>query len=145
MISTAVQRKCRVISPKSGKSKKISVTCTLVSLSQCYKSTGITGGGGRAVLFMTVETMVVLRKSVEHWKDKNKVRSEVSIAFFNREMKKLDAYMEKLQAENWKHNLVGLYFDIALSYDRVIAANSRSHTLYLGLIRYRRAHQNRPR
>ena len=90
--------------------------------------------GAERVYFMTGETMGVLRKSVEYWKDKNKVRSEVSIAFFNREMKKLDAYMEKLQAENWKHNLVGLYFDVALSYDRVIAANTRSHILYLGLL-----------
>jgi len=84
--------------------------------------------------FMTGETMAVLRKSVEFWKDRNRVRSEASITFFNREMKKLDAYMEKLQAENWKHNLVGLYFNVTLSYDQVIAANTRSHILYLGLL-----------
>lgn len=84
--------------------------------------------------FMTGETMGVLRKSVEYWKDKNRQRSEASVAFFNGEMKRLDAYMEKLQAENWKQNLISLYFDVTLSYDRVIAANTRSHTLYLGLL-----------
>jgi hypothetical protein len=84
--------------------------------------------------FMTGETMSVLRKSVEYWKGKNKSRSDAGVAFFNKEMKKLDAYMEKLQAENWKQNLIGLYFDVTLSYDRVIAANTRSHTLYLGLL-----------
>ncbi|MBB5395129.1 hypothetical protein [Mucilaginibacter sp. AK015] len=84
--------------------------------------------------FMTGETMSVLRKSVEYWKDKNKQRSEASVAFFNGEMKRLDAYMEKLQAENWKQNLISLYFDVTLSYDRVIAANTRSHALYLGLL-----------
>lgn len=84
--------------------------------------------------FMTGETMGVLRKSVEYWKDKNRQRSEASVAFFNGEMKRLDAYMEKLQAENWKQNLISLYFDVTLSYDRVIAANTRSHALYLGLL-----------
>lgn len=84
--------------------------------------------------FMTGETMGVLRKSVEFWKDKNRVRSESSVAFFNREMKRLDGYMEKLHTENWKHNLVSLYFEVSLSYDRVIEANSRSHALYLGLL-----------
>jgi hypothetical protein len=84
--------------------------------------------------FMTGETMSVLRKSVEYWKDRNKQRSDASIAFFNREMKKLDAYLQKLQEENWKHNLISLYFDVALSYDQIIAANMRSHSLYLGLL-----------
>lgn len=84
--------------------------------------------------FMTGETMSVLRKSVEYWKDHNKQRSEISVAFFNREMKKLDVYMEKLQVDNWKHNLISLYFDVSLSYDRVIVANTQSHLLYLGLI-----------
>ncbi|MEO8885796.1 MAG: hypothetical protein ABI367_07010 [Mucilaginibacter sp.] len=84
--------------------------------------------------FMTGETMTVLRKSVEHWKNKNKQRSQASISFFNREIKKLDTYLEKLRTEHWKHNLVGLYFDVKLSHDRLIAANNRSHALYLTLL-----------
>ncbi len=84
--------------------------------------------------FMTGETMAVLRMSVEHWKDKNRPRSEAGVAFFNKEMKKLDAYLEQLQAENWKHHLVSLYFEVSLSYDRLIAANTLSHVLYLGLL-----------
>jgi len=84
--------------------------------------------------FMTGETMAVLRKSIEYWKDRNKVRSEASIGFFNKEMKKLDAYMEKLNAENWKHNLIGLYFNVSLSYNELIEANSKSHLLYLSLL-----------
>jgi hypothetical protein len=84
--------------------------------------------------FMTGETMAVLRRSVEYWKDRNKQRSEASVSFFNREMKKLDIYMEKLQTENWKHNLVSLYFEVSLSYDRLIAANAESHRLYLQLL-----------
>ena len=49
-------------------------------------------------------------------------------------MKRLDGYMEKLHTENWKHNLVSLYFEVSLPYDRVIEANSRSHALYLVLL-----------
>lgn len=84
--------------------------------------------------FMTGETMAVLRRSMEYWKDKNKQRSEASVGFFNREMKKLDAYMEKLQTDNWRHNLVSLYFEVSLSYDKLIAANAETHRLYLQLL-----------
>ncbi len=61
--------------------------------------------GALLTQLMTGETMAVLRKSVEYWKDRNKQRSEESIAFFNG---------------------VSLYVDVSLSYDRLIAANSRS-------------------
>jgi hypothetical protein len=84
--------------------------------------------------YITGETMSVLKKSIEYWKDRNKPRSEASIEFFNKEMKRLDAYMEKLNAENWKHNLISLYFSVTLSYNEIIAANTKSHLLYLGLL-----------
>lgn len=84
--------------------------------------------------YMTGETMTILRKSIEYWKDRSKLRSEASITFFNKEMKKLDAYMEKLNSENWKHTLISLYFDVSLSYKELIEANSKSHLLYLGLL-----------
>lgn len=84
--------------------------------------------------FVTGETMTVLRKSIEHWKDRNKARSEASIDFFNKEIKKLDAYMEKLHTDNWKHNLVSLYFDISLSHNKLIDANNKSHLIYLNLL-----------
>jgi hypothetical protein len=84
--------------------------------------------------FVTGETMSVLKKSIEHWKDHYKPRSESSIRFFNKEMKTLDASMEKLNADNWKHNLVGLYFKVSLCYTELIEANTKSHLLYLGLL-----------
>ncbi|WP_462230170.1 hypothetical protein [Mucilaginibacter sp.] len=84
--------------------------------------------------FVTGETMAVLRKSIEHWKDRNKARSGASVEFFNKEIKKLDAYMDKLNAENWKHNLISLYFNISLSHNKLIAANTKSHALYLNLL-----------
>lgn len=84
--------------------------------------------------FITGETMTILKKNIEYWKDRNKARSESSIAFFNREIKKLDVYLEKINTDNWKHNLIGLYFNVSLSYSELVEANSKSHLLYLGLL-----------
>ncbi|WP_162996268.1 hypothetical protein [Mucilaginibacter celer] len=33
-----------------------------------------------------------------------------------------------------RHNLIGLYFDVALSYDELIVANNKSHELYLNVL-----------
>lgn len=84
--------------------------------------------------YVTGETMTVVKKSMDHLKERQKVRSEASMNVVNQEIKKLDGYLEKLNTENWQQNLIGLYFNIALSYDRLIAANSRSHGLYLQLL-----------
>jgi hypothetical protein len=84
--------------------------------------------------YVTGETMSVLKKSIAHWKDRNRSRSEASISFFNKEIKKLDANLEKLTSDNWKHNLISLYFDVNLSYEGLIAANDKSHLLYLSLL-----------
>lgn len=84
--------------------------------------------------FVTGETMTRLRKSIEHWKDRNKARSEASIDFFNKEIKMLDAYMDKLNTDNWKHNLIDLYFNIKLSHSELIEANAKSHSMFLNLL-----------
>jgi len=84
--------------------------------------------------FVTGETMASLKKSVEHWKNRTKLRSESSIDFSNKEIKKLDAYLEKLNTENWKQNLVGLYFNIKLSYNELIITNNKSHVLFVKLL-----------
>jgi hypothetical protein len=84
--------------------------------------------------YVTGETMAMLKRSVEYWKDKNKSRSEDRVEFFKKEMRKLDGYMEKLNSDNWKHNLIGLYFNVSLSQDELIKANNRSHSLYLRLL-----------
>ncbi|MFD0751286.1 hypothetical protein ACFQZS_14140 [Mucilaginibacter calamicampi] len=83
---------------------------------------------------MTGETMTVLKKSIEHWKDRTKPRSEASITFFNKEITKLDAHLEKLNADKWKHSLISLYFDVSLSYNQLITANTNTHLTYLSLL-----------
>lgn len=84
--------------------------------------------------FVTGETMTILKKTIENWKGRSKSRSEASIEFVNKEIKKLDSYLEKLNTEHWKHNLISLYFDVSLSYDQLINANTKSHLLYLQLL-----------
>jgi hypothetical protein len=83
--------------------------------------------------FVTGETMTMVRKNIEYWQNRSKPRSEASISFFKGEMKKLDDYLENLKATSWKHNLTGLYFNIHLSYGKLIAANSRCHAMHLRL------------
>jgi hypothetical protein len=84
--------------------------------------------------FVTGETMAVLRKNIEHLKDRSKIRSEASINFFDKEIKKLEAYLDKLKTDNWKQNLISLYFNVSLSYQELIEANNQSHLLFLRLL-----------
>lgn len=81
--------------------------------------------------FMTGETMSILKKSVNIYKNRNDSRSESSLKFLSNEIKKLDAHLKKLNEENWKHNLIGLYFNISLSFNEIMEANTRSHVLFL--------------
>ena len=81
--------------------------------------------------FMTGETMSILKKSVNIYKNRNDSRSESSLKFLGNEIKKLDAHLKKLNEENWKHNLMGLYFNISLSFNEIMEANTRSHILFL--------------
>jgi len=84
--------------------------------------------------YVTGETMAVIKKNIEHFKDRSRSRSEASINFFDKEIKKLEAYLDKLKADNWKQNLIGLYFNVSLSYQGLIEANNQSHLLFLRLL-----------
>ena len=84
--------------------------------------------------YMTGETMAILKKNINFWKTRNNLRGFSSLKFLNDEVKKLDIHLVNLNAHNWKHNLVGLYFDVTLSYNEIIEANSKSHLLYLSIL-----------
>src|SRR6185503_12942288 len=66
--------------------------------------------------FVTGETMSIVKRNIEYWRDRGKPRSDASISFFKDEIKKLDDYFENLKATTWKHSLTGLYFNIEFSY-----------------------------
>jgi uncharacterized membrane protein len=84
--------------------------------------------------YVTGEKMAVIRKNIDYWRNCNTSRSNDSISFLNREMKKMNTYMEKLDAENWKCNLVGLYFSISLTNDKIIKSNDKSKELFLRVL-----------
>lgn len=81
--------------------------------------------------FMTGETMAILKKNINYRKNRNDARSESSLKFLNKEIKKVDAHLQKLNEEHWKHHLIGLYFEVTLSNNDIIAANTRTHLLFL--------------
>ena len=81
--------------------------------------------------YVTGETMGTLKKSINYLVNYNDMRRPSTIAFLNEEIKKVDHHLSKLYAENWKQNLVGLYFDVSLSNDAIIELNTRSHDLHL--------------
>ena len=84
--------------------------------------------------FVTGEKMAVLKKNIDYWKNYNNTRSDKSLDFLNQELKKLKAYMNQLDKENWKYNLIGLYFDVSLNNEQVIASNLRSKALFLKIL-----------
>ncbi|MDN3548824.1 hypothetical protein [Mucilaginibacter aquaedulcis] len=81
--------------------------------------------------FVTGETMAILRKNINYRRNRNNARSESSLKFLSEEIKKVDANLQKLNEENWKHNLISLYFDVRLSYKEIITANTRTHLIFL--------------
>jgi len=84
--------------------------------------------------YVTGETMSILKKSVQLWKGRSIPRSEASYRSMAESLKEADAQLKKMNIDNWKHNLIGLYFNISLSYDELIAANNKSHELYLNVL-----------
>lgn len=84
--------------------------------------------------YVTGETMAIVKKSIAFWKNRNESRSASSLDFLGRDIKESNAQLEKLKSENWRYNLVGLYFNIKLSYNQLIAANTKSHVLYLKVL-----------
>lgn len=84
--------------------------------------------------YVTGETMSILKKSILLWKGRNIQRSEASYRSMTESLKEADAQLKQMNIDNWKHNLIGLYFDVTLSYDELIAANNKSHELYLKVL-----------
>lgn len=84
--------------------------------------------------YVTGETMSILKKSVQLWKGRNIPRSEASYKSMTESLKQADAQLKQMNIDNWKHNLIGLYFNVSLSYNELITANNKSHELYLKVL-----------
>ncbi|MEO3404957.1 hypothetical protein AAFN85_13710 [Mucilaginibacter sp. CAU 1740] len=84
--------------------------------------------------YVTGETMSILKKSVQLWRGRNIPRSEASYKSMSESLKEADIRLKQMNIDNWRHNLIGLYFEVTLSYDELIAANNKSHELYLKVL-----------
>jgi hypothetical protein len=84
--------------------------------------------------YVTGEKMAVVKKNIGYWKNYHNARSEKSLDFLNQEIVKLNTYIDKLDAENWKYNLIGLYFAVSLNSKTIIAGNLKSKELYLKVL-----------
>jgi hypothetical protein len=89
---------------------------------------------GENFYFMNGELMAMIKKNIAYWRSKWDDRSETTLDFLRREMDRLDAYQAKLQAENWKYNLIGIYYTIPYSFHAMLEDNQRSHELYLEVL-----------
>ncbi|TSD66360.1 hypothetical protein FFF34_002865 [Inquilinus sp. KBS0705] len=89
---------------------------------------------GENFYFMSGELMAMIKKNIAYWKNRLDHRSEGSLAFMKLEMERLDAYQSRLQQENWKYNLVGIYYDIPYDFAAMLEDNRRSHELYLEVL-----------
>jgi hypothetical protein len=89
---------------------------------------------GENFYFMNGELMAMIKKNIAYWRNKWDDRSETTLDFLRREMDRLDAYQAKLQAENWKYNLIGIYYTIPYSFHAMLEDNQRSHELYIEVL-----------
>lgn len=78
--------------------------------------------------------MAVIRKNIDFWQNWNNGHSEASLEALGKEVSKFTAYMEKLYAENWKHNLIGLYFPITFTAEQVMESNAISKKYRLSIL-----------
>jgi hypothetical protein len=91
---------------------------------------------GESFYFICGELMAMIKKNIAYWKNRTDYRSEASLGFLRLEMDRLDAYQSKLHNENWKYNLVGIYYRIPYGFGQMLEDNKRSHELYLQVLDY---------
>ncbi|MCR8560207.1 hypothetical protein KXD93_21325 [Mucilaginibacter sp. BJC16-A38] len=89
---------------------------------------------GESFFYVTGEKLTAIKKNIAFWKNGNKFRTDKSLEFLYKETAKFNTYMEKLNADNWKFNLISLYFDISFTNEEVARSNERSHELYLSYL-----------
>ena len=86
---------------------------------------------GESFYYVAGEKLTAIKKNIGYWKNWNNSRTEASLNFLSKETKRFNNYMEKLNADNWKFNLISLYFNISFTNDEVSKANDKAHRLYL--------------
>jgi hypothetical protein len=86
---------------------------------------------GENFYYLNGETMSLLKKSIAYWRKRNQFTSERSLEFIGKEIKQTEEHIAKVYADNWKYNLVNLYFKVNLSIDEINEENQKSHGLFI--------------
>ncbi|GAB3909993.1 hypothetical protein [Mucilaginibacter boryungensis] len=89
---------------------------------------------GENFYFMNGEVMAMIQKNIAYWKNRTDSRSKKSLTILNKEMEKLNSLSEKINAENWKYNLVSIYYELPFQVDEIWAANKKTQKYYLAVI-----------
>ena len=67
-----------------------------------------------------------LIRTLAFGKNWNNSRTDASLDFLNKETQRFNTYMDKLNADNWKFNLIGLYFTINYTTEDIAKSNEQS-------------------
>ena len=86
---------------------------------------------GENYYYITGEMLAAITKNINYWRNNHPLRSTPSIAFIKKETLKFNSYIEKLNTDNWKFNLIGMYYTVSYSSEEIHKDNERSHQLYL--------------
>ncbi len=89
---------------------------------------------GESFYYITGEKMASIKKNIGYWKSNNPFRTPETIEYLKKETLRFNTYMEKLDEENWKYNLIGLYFKVEYATEDVHKDNDRSKQLFLSYL-----------
>jgi hypothetical protein len=89
---------------------------------------------GENFYYMSGENMAMLQKSITFWKNRNNARSEMSLTFLHKERNKMEEQTQKLYSENWRYNLINLYFNVSLSFSDVQEYNAKAQSCFLKIL-----------
>ncbi|WP_345954253.1 hypothetical protein [Mucilaginibacter sp. PAMB04168] len=89
---------------------------------------------GENFYYLSGESMTMLKKSITFWKNRSNAQSEMSLAFLNKERKKIEEQTLKLNSENWRYNLISLYFNVSLSFSDVQEYNAKAQSCFLKIL-----------
>ncbi|SCW80260.1 hypothetical protein [Mucilaginibacter sp. NFR10] len=99
---------------------------------------------GENFYFINTELLSMVRKNIDYWRNLWKDRNDETLAFMKKEMGKLDAYQAKLRLENWKYNVVDIYFNIPFNISEMEKVNELSRKLYVAVIDFANKIQSTP-
>lgn len=86
---------------------------------------------GENYFFINGEMMDLVRKTISYWCNLRNEHDPATLSLMKKEMNRMENYQAKLFADNWRYNLVEIYFQIPFKSEHIRLANSRSRQLFI--------------